>query len=170
MILRCGATLICISKLGQHWFRWWFVAHSASGPYLNWCLLDVNCPHRHMCLWDLNQVTTFWYKNVDWKMLCTRWMPFCRGLSAIGWQWPKWTECYPVNRGHPTKRALPDMLTHGRKGPFGRIPSKYARDLFALLWLCYNSWRIIRMMNLPASVTFASSPLGQWYDNAIAMK
>ena len=28
-------------------------------------------------------------------------------------------------RGYPAKRALPDMLTHGRQGPFGRIPSLY---------------------------------------------
>ena len=28
----------------------------------------------------------------------------------------------PRVRGYPAKRALPAMLTHGRKGPFGRIP------------------------------------------------
>ena len=29
------------------------------------------------------------------------------------------------NRGYPAKRALPTMLTHGRWGPFGRIPLIY---------------------------------------------
>ena len=28
-----------------------------------------------------------------------------------------------IYRGYPAKRALPVMLTHGRWGPFGRIPS-----------------------------------------------
>ena len=30
-----------------------------------------------------------------------------------------------THRWYPTKRALPAMLTHGRWGPFGRIPSTY---------------------------------------------
>ena len=32
-------------------------------------------------------------------------------------------------RGYPAKRALPAMLTHGRYGPFGRIPSICGRNM-----------------------------------------
>ena len=33
---------ICISELGPHWFRWWLVAYSVPGHYLNQCWVIVN--------------------------------------------------------------------------------------------------------------------------------
>ena len=35
----------------------------------------------------------------------------------------------PIDRWYPAERALPAMLTHGRQGPFGRIPSRYGTSV-----------------------------------------
>ena len=48
------------------------------------------------------------------------------------------------SRWYPAKRALPAMLTHGRLGPFGRIPSKYNIEIKKKTyshWSCFE-WRI----------------------------
>ena len=47
------------------------------------------------------------------------------GFHWSGWkpQFCDFTDKWLIYRGYPAKRALPAMLTHGRKDPFGRIPT-----------------------------------------------
>ena len=42
--------------------------------------------------------------------------------------WTDYSHIY-IYRWYPAKRALPAMLTHGRYGPFGRIPSIYTINM-----------------------------------------
>ena len=40
-------TLICITSLGHHWFRWWLVACLVPSHYLNQCCIIVNWTHSN---------------------------------------------------------------------------------------------------------------------------
>ena len=62
---------ICISELGQHWFRQWLVACSAPSHYLNQCSLIVNWTLRNKLRWNWNKnMKLFIYKNVFKNVVC----------------------------------------------------------------------------------------------------
>ena len=46
---------ICVSELGQHWFRLWLVAFSAPSHCLNLCWLIVNCTNGNKIRWNSNR-------------------------------------------------------------------------------------------------------------------
>ena len=56
---------ICISELGQHWFRWWLVPCSTPSHHLNQCCLNVNGTLRNKLQWNFDKNTKlFIYGNV----------------------------------------------------------------------------------------------------------
>ena len=68
------------------------------------------------------------------KLLLVNKSPFKSGLLFLSFDVFIWIRWYPA------KRAFPATLTHGRKGPFGRIPSTWFRmvcplDSFECKWL-----------------------------------
>ena len=48
---------ICVSELGQRWFRQWLIACSAPSHYLNQCWPVVNWTHRNKFQWNSNRNT-----------------------------------------------------------------------------------------------------------------
>ena len=46
---------ICVSELGQHWFRYWLVAYSALHHYLNQCCVIVDWTFGNKLQWNFNQ-------------------------------------------------------------------------------------------------------------------
>ena len=62
---------ICVSDLGQHWFRKWLVASSAPRHYLNRCWHIVNWTLRNKLQWNKNQNTKlFIHENVSEIIVC----------------------------------------------------------------------------------------------------
>ena len=62
---------ICVSELGQHWFRWWLVSYSAPIHYLNQCWVIANWTIRNKFKWNFNQNTKlFIHKNVSEDIIC----------------------------------------------------------------------------------------------------
>ena len=61
---------MCISELGQHWFRR-LVAYSAPSHYLNHCWVIVNWTLRNKHQWNLNQNTKlFIHQNASENIVC----------------------------------------------------------------------------------------------------
>ena len=55
----------CVSKLGQHWFRLWFVAYTVLSHYPQQCWNTVHWPPRNKLQWNINRNTTLLlHKNV----------------------------------------------------------------------------------------------------------
>ena len=48
---------LCISELGQHWFRYWLVTYLVLTYYLNQCCVIVNWTLRNELQWNFNQNT-----------------------------------------------------------------------------------------------------------------
>ena len=61
-------THICISELGQHWFKYWLVACSAPSHYLNQWRLIVNWTLRNKFQWISIQNTKFLLMEMHLKM------------------------------------------------------------------------------------------------------
>ena len=74
---------ICVSELGQHWFRWWLGAYSAPSHYLNQCLNIVNWTLGTNFGEILIKIRTFSFKNIHLKMLSAKWRPFCPGEDEL---------------------------------------------------------------------------------------
>ena len=76
---------ICVSELGQHWFRYWLVACSASSHCLNKCCLIVNWTLRNKPQWNKNQNTkVFIPVNAFENVVCEMAAIFSRE------RWVKW--------------------------------------------------------------------------------
>ena len=54
---------IWVSKMGQHWFRYWLVACLAPSHYLNRCWLIVNWTHENKFQWKSNQNSIIFIKK-----------------------------------------------------------------------------------------------------------
>ena len=94
---------ICISELGQHWFRWWLVACSAPSQYLNQCWVTVNWTLRNKLQWNFNQTTKlFIHKNASENIVCEKAAILSRGDELISLcmfaSSPHQTPCYSVDR------------------------------------------------------------------------
>ena len=62
---------ICVSELGQHWFRQWLVAYSVPSHYLNQCWIIVNWTLRNKLQWNFNQNTKlFIHGNASENIIC----------------------------------------------------------------------------------------------------
>ena len=62
---------ICVSVSGQHWFRYWLVAYSASSHYLNQCWVIFKWTLRNKLEWNCNQNTQlFIHKNASEYIVC----------------------------------------------------------------------------------------------------
>ena len=86
---------ICISELGQHWFRKWLVAYSAPSHYLNQCCLIVNWTIQ----WNFNQNTKFFIYKMHLKMSSAKWRPLyprrdesriSNMILLISWRHSRW--------------------------------------------------------------------------------
>ena len=53
-------THICVSKLGQHWFRWWPVVYSAPSHHLKWCCHIDNRTPLNLYWWNSFQENNVW--------------------------------------------------------------------------------------------------------------
>ena len=76
---------ICVSESGQHWFRKWLVACSASAPshYLNQCWVTVNWTLRNNLQWNCNQnIKLFIHENESVKISSVKWWTFSPGVGA----------------------------------------------------------------------------------------
>ena len=85
---------ICVSELGQDWFRQWLVACSAPSHYPNQCSLIVNWTLRNKLQWKSKRNSIISFKKIRLKMASAKWRPFYRGedesnLSVHGCQWPQ---------------------------------------------------------------------------------
>ena len=58
---------ICISDLGQHWFRLWLVACSAPSHDLNQCWLIVNWTLRNKLQWNLNRNSIIFIQEIAFE-------------------------------------------------------------------------------------------------------
>ena len=62
---------ICVSELGQHWFKWWLVAYSAPSHYLSQCWVIVDWTLRNKLQWNFNQNTKrFIHENASENIVC----------------------------------------------------------------------------------------------------
>ena len=48
---------ICVIKLGQHWFRQWFIVYSAPSHYLNQYWVNINWNLNNKLQWNFSQNT-----------------------------------------------------------------------------------------------------------------
>ena len=81
---------MCVSELGQHWFRQWFVAYSAPSHYLNQCWVIVNWTVRNKLQWNFNQnIKLFIHENASENIVCE----MAAILSRVRWvnQSDQWT-------------------------------------------------------------------------------
>ena len=76
---------ICVSELGQHWFRQWLVAYSAPSHYRNQCWFIVNWTLRNKLQWNSNQNTSlnFSLMKMHLKVSSVKWRPFCPGGDEL---------------------------------------------------------------------------------------
>ena len=83
---------ICVSELGQHWFRKWHGACSAPSHSLNQCCLVVNWTFRNKRQWNLIQNTKlFIHENAFENVACEtadvlsrrRWVNLANSLSLL---------------------------------------------------------------------------------------
>ena len=63
---------ICVSELGQHWFRQWIVAWSAQSHYLNQWWNIVNFILRNKLQWKLIKMSAFSFKEMLLKILSAK--------------------------------------------------------------------------------------------------
>ena len=56
-------THICVSKLGNHWFRQWLVASATQSYYLNQWSLIINWTNGNKLQWNLSQNTNIFIKR-----------------------------------------------------------------------------------------------------------
>ena len=56
-------THICVSESGQHWFRKWLVAYSASTHYLNQCWFTVNWTLRNKLQPNFNRNSNIYLED-----------------------------------------------------------------------------------------------------------
>ena len=65
---------ICISELGQHWFRWWLGSDGdclASSHYLNQSWVIVKWTLRNKLQWNFNQnIKPFFHKSASENIIC----------------------------------------------------------------------------------------------------
>ena len=77
---------ICISELGQHWFRYWLVACSVPSHYLNQNWLIVNWTLRNKLQWNSNQNTKlFIHENAFENVVCKMAAILSRGEELTHW-------------------------------------------------------------------------------------
>ena len=65
---------ICVSELGQHWFRWWLVACIVPSHYLNQGCIMTNWTLTNKRKWNFNKNTTVFiydnaFENVIYEMV-----------------------------------------------------------------------------------------------------
>ena len=65
---------ICVSGSGQHWFRWWLGAYSATSHYLNQYWVIVNWTFRNKLQCNFNQNTKLFihenaFEGIDCEMV-----------------------------------------------------------------------------------------------------
>ena len=66
---------ICVTELGQHWFRLWLGTYSVPSHNLNQCWVIVNWALRNKLQWNFNQNTKlFIHENAPHA----KWRPFCQ--------------------------------------------------------------------------------------------
>ena len=65
---------ICVSRSGEHWFRYWLVAYSAPSHYQNQCYqcwFTANWTLRNKFQWNFSQRTTcFIHENASENIVC----------------------------------------------------------------------------------------------------
>ena len=76
-------THICVSKLGNHWFRWWLVAHLSSSHYLNQCYPIVNLALSNKLQGYFDKYTTNSVEKLQLKLSPAQWHPFV--LASMHW-------------------------------------------------------------------------------------
>ena len=95
---------------------------------INRCCIGNN--HLHTFHISIKSVQIEWVYHVDFCVWRNRLLLLSKGVIMSEW-WqaitlPKRQSVVLLtNRWYPAKRALPAMLTRGKQGTFGRIPSKY---------------------------------------------
>ena len=61
----------CFNESGQRCFRWWLVAYSAPGHYLNQCWVIINWTLRNKLQWNFDQnAKVFIYENASKNIVC----------------------------------------------------------------------------------------------------
>ena len=70
---------ICISVIGQHWFRYWLVAYSVPNHYLNQCWAIVNWTLRNTSSEILIKMQSFSLTKLHLKIPSAKWQPICPG-------------------------------------------------------------------------------------------
>ena len=71
---------ICVSELGQHWFRLWLVACSAPSHYLNQSCPIINWTHGDNFQWNLNRNSLiFIQENAPENIVCQNGGRFVQG-------------------------------------------------------------------------------------------
>ena len=76
-------THICVSELGQHWFRYWLVAWSVPSHYLNQCSLLSIGPLRTNFSEIQIKILCLSFKKMHLKFPSVKWRPFCRGGDEL---------------------------------------------------------------------------------------
>ena len=85
---------ICVSELGQHWFRWWLVAWSAPSHFLNQCWNIVNWALKNKLHWNFTQNTKrFIHEKASENIVCE----IAAVLSRWRWVNTPWIICYVLH-------------------------------------------------------------------------
>ena len=89
---------ICVSELGQHWFRYWLVFCLAPSHHLNQHWRIINWTLRNKLQWNLNQnKKPFSTMKLHLKMSSVKWLPnLCRGMSSPVGDWIFYCDPYMV--------------------------------------------------------------------------
>ena len=79
---------ICVSELGQRWFRLWLVVYSAPSHYLNQFWSIVNWTIGNKFQWNFNQNTKFFiHENASENIVCETVAMLSRGRWAKSGHW-----------------------------------------------------------------------------------
>ena len=76
----------CVSKLANHWFRWWPVACLAPSHYLNQRWNKFNWSLGNYFTEILNQSTLISFSKNHWKMSSAKWQRFSLYLNEFMYQ------------------------------------------------------------------------------------
>ena len=142
--------ILCVSELGQHWFRYWLVVCSALSHYLNQCWLIVNWALGNKLQGIRIEIQNFSFTKMRLKVSFAKWQPFCPGemsYFAHGLQFERmsWRMCV-LFEGMLNRVSMVEAcrcVCYVRKSllllePYYSIVCLFCTPYMSLSWICCN--------------------------------
>ena len=153
--------IICVSKLGHHWFRLWFVDCPVPSHYMIQCWDIVNWTLWNTLQWNLNQNLSILthekaFESVVWKMAATLSHPGCVTVALITHQRRHWNYSYCQIIDRSTRIDIQSHTSvnprqhHGNLAP-GLFVACYTR-LYMIGWMLTGELIFVPRQHYPVKI------------------